>query len=184
MQSHLYASIYVCSDSTSTPPHSLLLVRTEVPLGRDVHLLSRDALVLGLLLRDKPLRLERSHAARSGRGDSLSVLLVLDISSSEDTLDARLRGAGHGLDVAVNVELDLRLDERRGGLVADGVEETVDVEVGRLLRLYVLEGERGEQLAVALAFRRDGLGSVTGRRQPKAGDANGFRPRYSRSRGR
>lgn len=97
------------------PP--LRLVRTEVVLGWDVDLPRWDTFILGLLLADQPLCLQSGHTSRTGRGDSLSVFLILDITGGEDTLDRGLGGSGHGDNVAVLVTVDLSLDESSGGLV-------------------------------------------------------------------
>jgi len=61
------------------------------------------------------------------------------------------------LDVAVRVELELALDERGRGLVADGVEEAVDGQVARLARLEVLDRQALQQLAIALGLDRGGV---------------------------
>ena len=151
VNSNLYTAVAVFS----TP--RLLLVGSEVTLGRDVDLLGRDRLVLSLLLGDESLSLQRGHATRSGRRDGLSVLLVLDVTGGEDTLDAGLGGSRDSSDVSILVEVELALDEGGGGLVTDGVEETVDLEVSGLLGLGVLEGEAGEELSVALALGSNGL---------------------------
>lgn len=97
------------------PP--LRLVCTEVVLGWDVDLSRWDTLVLSLLLADQPLCLQSGHASRTGRGDGLSVLLILDITGGEDTLDRSLGGSGHSHNVAVLVAVDLSLDKSSGGLV-------------------------------------------------------------------
>ena len=137
---------------------TLLLVRTHVPLRWDVNLLGRNALVLCLFLTDEPLRLERRHTSRSGGCDCLSVLLVLDITSGEDALDAGLGGSRYSEDVSIFIELQLGLDELRGGFVADSVEQSVDLEIARLLRLDIFDSEALEQIAISLAFSRHGLG--------------------------
>lgn len=106
-----------------------------------------------LELGEVALGIEGGHAARTGRGDSLTVALVLDIARSKDTLDVGLSRAGDGLDVALRVEVKLALDERGSGVVADGVEETVRVNLALLAGLGILRGDSGQERAVT-----DGLG--------------------------
>lgn len=96
----------------------LLLVGTEVAVGGHVDVLSGDRVILGLFLRNESLRLERSHTSRTGRGDGLSVLLVLDVTSGKDTLDGCLGGTGDRADIAIGIKGDLRLDQTGSGLVS------------------------------------------------------------------
>lgn len=110
-------------------------------LGRNVYIFGHEVLVISLLLTDKSLGLKGSNTTGTGRGDSLPVLLVLDVTSGEDTVDRSLGGAGNSLDVSIFVKLELRLDESSGGLMADSVEETVDREVSDLTSLGVLDGK-------------------------------------------
>lgn len=123
-------------------------------LGRNVYIFGHEVLVISLLLTDESLGLKGSNTTGTGRGDSLPVLLVLDVTSGEDTVDRSLGGTGNSLDVSIFVKLELRLDESSGGLVADSVEETVDREVSDLTSLGVLDGKRRKDLTVTL-----GLGS-------------------------
>jgi len=125
-----------------------------------MYLVCWDTIILGLFLADKPLSLQRSHTSRPGRRDCLSVLLILDISRREYALDAGLRGTRDSLDVSIFVELKLGLDKGRGGFVANGVEKTIDREITGFFGLYVLDLEALEEVAVTLAFGRDGLGSA------------------------
>jgi len=64
----------------------------------------------------------------TGAGNGLAVALVLDVAGGKDTLDARHGGAGLGLDVAILVHVELALDEGRGGVMADGVEEAARLD--------------------------------------------------------
>lgn len=106
-----------------------------------MHVLCLEALVVSLLLADELLSFKGSNATGTSRCDSLPVLLVLDVTGGEDTVDRSLGGAGNSLDVPIAVKLNLRLDEGSGGLVADGIEETVDGEVSDLTSLGVLDGK-------------------------------------------
>ncbi|KAI3485037.1 hypothetical protein L1887_51710 [Cichorium endivia] len=130
----------------------LLLIRASVVVG-----LGGVDGVEHLLLCEQALRLERSNAAGAGTGDGLAVLLVRDVSGGKDTLDRGLGGAWGGNDVAVAVEVDLALDKRGGGQVADGVEEAVGVHVALLARLGVLDAHGLEQLAVTLGLGGHGV---------------------------
>ena len=68
------------------------------------------------------LCVERCHAARSGRRDGLTIGLVLNVSSGKDAFHtrggSRLRLRAGGDDIAA-VKLELALEDRRVGLVAD-----------------------------------------------------------------
>lgn len=72
----------------------------------------------------------------------------MDVTGSKDTLDGGLGGSGDGDDVAVLVSGDLAGDELGRWDVADGVEETVDVELLGLLGLHVLDGEGLQEFTV------------------------------------
>src|SRR5262245_9331288 len=92
-------------------------------------------------LRGQPaLAVQRRLAAHPRGGDRLAVLLVRDVSGREDARDVggavtRLEG-----DVPVLVELHAAApEERRGGCVADGHEETFDLERAALPGPGVLE---------------------------------------------
>lgn len=58
-------------------------------------------------------------------GNGLSVSLVLDVTGSKDTGYAGEAGSGLGSNVSLRITLNLVLDDLGGGLVADGIEETV-----------------------------------------------------------
>lgn len=81
----------------------------------------------------------------TGTSDGLAVALVLDVTASEDTLNAGVAGTGLGDDVSVLVELDLALDQGGGGVVTDSVEETVGVNNLLLAGDDVLDLEVGHQ---------------------------------------
>lgn len=100
------------------------------------------------------LSLESSDTAGAGAGDGLAVALVLDVTASEDTLDAGVAGAGLGDNVAILIELDLALDQRVGGVVANGVEETISLDDLLLGVDGALHAEVGHE-AVRLAFTDD-----------------------------
>lgn len=117
----------------------------------------RDLRIIALLLRDQPLSLERGHTTGSSRSDRLSVFLILNIASSENTLNGRLGRSGDSNDVTIRVSEELVSDERGSGLVTDGVEETVNGEVGDFVRLDVLNLQVLEQVTVSFTSRCDGL---------------------------
>src|SRR3546814_4070291 len=88
------------------------------------------------LFVQKPLRIQRRHAAEAGRGDRLPVVLVGDITGGEHALDRSLRGAAAepGADLQVTVvHRQLALEQAGVGRMSDGDEETVhvDLEIGR-----------------------------------------------------
>lgn len=114
-------------------------------------------MLLRVVLLQPSLRVEGSHASSSGRGDSLAVPLVLDITGSKDTGDVGLGRAGDGLDVTILIQVQLTLEQRCGGDVANGIEETVDIHGAGILGDGVLDDEGAEQLAVTLALNRDGV---------------------------
>ena len=109
------------------------------------------------LLCNQAFSLERSHAATARRGNSLTIPLILDITSSKYTFYARLSRSGDSDDVAIRVGLELTTDEGGRRLVSDGVEETVDGEVLLLTSEDVLDAEVVEQIAVTLALDCDGV---------------------------
>lgn len=82
-------------------------------------------------------------------GDGLTVALVLDVTGSEDTLDARQGRSGLCLDVAVLVHVELSLDQVGGGVVADGVEEPVGLDGLLLAGLDVLDDEVAHEAVLA-----------------------------------
>lgn len=94
---------------------------------------------------------------RTSTGDGLAVALVLDITAGKDARYTSVAGAGLGDDVAILVEVDLALDQGVGGVVADGVEETVGVDDLLVAIDGVLDTEVGHE-AVGLVLA-DNLGS-------------------------
>lgn len=138
-------------------------------ITRDMLLLLRDRRILGLFLGYQAFRLERRHTSGPGTRNRLPVFFILHVSRSENTLDARLRRSGDRSDVSVLVRLDLPLDEVGRGFVTDGVEETVDGEVAGFVGLEVSDGERLEEVAVALAFLGDGLSERLARNTRRLG---------------
>jgi hypothetical protein len=117
----------------------------------------KDLVLLRVVLLQPSLRVEGSHASSSGTGDSLAVLLVLNITGSKDTGDVGLGRARDSLDVTILVQVQLALEQRGGGDVTNGVEKTVDIHRAGLLSDSVLEDKGAEQLAVTLAFDGDGV---------------------------
>lgn len=94
-----------------------------------------------LVVGEELLSLEGSHASSTGTGDSLSVSLVLDITSGKDTLDVGVCCTRDGLDVTILIHVNLTLDEGRGGVVADGVEQTVGLVNLLLASLIILDNK-------------------------------------------
>jgi hypothetical protein len=62
----------------------------------------------------------------------------LHVSRCEDALDGRHRGSGRRDHIAVSVAVDLVADKARRGLVSDGIEESVDLQILLLASLDVL----------------------------------------------
>jgi hypothetical protein len=118
---------------------------------------ARSFLNTFLLFGDQTFCLEGSHATTTRRGDRLTVPLVLNVAGSEDTLHARLCRSGNGDDVAVGICLKLVSDKGGGGLMSDGVEETIHREVFLLSSDDVLDAEVVEEVAVTLALDCDGV---------------------------
>lgn len=89
--------------------------------------------------------MERRGSERTGTGDGLAVTLVLDVTASEHAVEAGVAGTGLGDDVSILVEVDLALDQGGGGVVADGVEETVGIDNLLLAADGVLDAQVGHQ---------------------------------------
>ena len=83
---------------------------------------------IGLLSEQPALAVESRDTARTCSGDSLTVVWVLDVASSEDTLYRGLRCAWHNLDVALLVEFELTLEYLYVRVVTDSEEEAHNVE--------------------------------------------------------
>src|SRR5687768_9554443 len=87
--------------------------------------------------RQEMLGLERGHAARAGRGDRLTPLLVLDVSGRKYAGHRGLRRARLRDDVALVVGADLTSEERRVRHVADREEQTRGLDAALLVRLEI-----------------------------------------------
>ncbi|KAH3671846.1 hypothetical protein OGAPHI_000032 [Ogataea philodendri] len=94
------------------------------------------------------LCLEGSHTAGTGRGDGLSVNLVLHVTGSKHTWNRCLCSTWLGLDVSGLVSLDLVAKHLRGWRVANGVEQTVHGKSGRLAGLDILDLKTLQELSV------------------------------------
>src|SRR3984957_5864141 len=70
------------------------------------------------------------HAAGAGRGDCLAVDAVDDVAAGEDAVDVGVGRARFHLDVADLVHLELALEQRAVGIVADCDEHCVGLPVG------------------------------------------------------
>lgn len=101
------------------------------------------------------VRTNRDRVIRTSTCDGLSIPSVLDVSSSEDTLDVGVRSTGLGDDVSIHVGLDLPLNELGGRVVSDGVEESVGRKIRDLASHDILDGEGIQQVTVALALGSD-----------------------------
>ncbi|KAI6769875.1 hypothetical protein HG530_004504 [Fusarium avenaceum] len=87
------------------------------------------------------LGLQGRHTSGTSTSNGLSVSLVLDITSGEDTLDVGVCGTRNGVDVTILIHINLSLDERSGGIVTDGVEKTISLVDLLLSGLEVLHNE-------------------------------------------
>src|SRR3546814_5574065 len=95
-------------------------------------------------LVQKPLRIQRRHAAEAGRSDRLAVVLVGHVAGGEHALDRSLRGAAAepGADLQVTVvHRQLALEQAGVGRMSDGDEETVHVDLAGT----VVEHRRSEE---------------------------------------
>lgn len=98
-----------------------------------------------LMVGEELFGLESSHASSTGTGNGLSVSLVLDVTSGKDTLDVGVRSARDSLDVAILVHVNLALDKGSGGVVTDGVEETIGLVDLLLSGFVVLDNEMAHE---------------------------------------
>lgn len=141
------------------PNHKSGIIAFEDRGGRmeDMHLKRR----LGLArLSNELLGIQSGNTTSAGTGDSLAVTLVLNITAGEDTLDGGVAGTRLGENVAILIELDLLLDEGIGGVVTNGVEQTVGLDKLLLAGNSVLDTEVGHQtirLVLANNFGSDGV---------------------------
>ena len=83
-------------------------------------------------------------ATRAGRGDRLAVVVVDDVAAREHSGDRGPGRAGLGDEIAVVLDLELADEQVGRGLVADGDEDAVDVELVGFAGQGGLDGEAGE----------------------------------------
>ena len=81
--------------------------------------MSFAGVALQTLLEEILLYLERSAAASTGRGDSLSVAWISDVASSKNAIDTGERSTLSGYDIACRIELQLPCKEVGIGLMSD-----------------------------------------------------------------
>src|SRR5262249_60761859 len=81
--------------------------------------------------RKKPLRVERSHTPRSGRGDRLAVRVVDHVTYGEDALDVRLGVTRLRDEVAGVVVIELLEEQARVRIVPNRREDAVSLDVPR-----------------------------------------------------
>lgn len=81
-------------------------------------------------------------------GNSLPIPLVLNITGSKDTLDARKGSAGLGDHIALGIRLQLTLDEVGGWVVADSIEQAIGWQCLLLARHHVLNDNMAHQTVV------------------------------------
>lgn len=110
-----------------------------------------------LLLVELSKTVKSSHTAGTGRGDGLSVLLVLNITGSINERNRGLSSAWDGLDVAALVGVQLRGKHLGGRDMANGIEETVDRKRRGLLGVVVNQVQALQHLSVTLGGGRRGL---------------------------
>lgn len=101
------------------------------------------------MLGNELFGVQGGHASSTSTGNSLSIPLVLNITSSKDALNAGVCGARDGLDVAILVHLDLTLDEGGGRVVTDGVEEAVGLDSLLLAGDVVLDNKVAHEAVIA-----------------------------------
>ena len=93
-----------------------------------------------------------AHATTAGGGHGLAPAAVLDVTGGEDAGDLGLRRAGAGDQVAGLVGLELAVQERGVGDVADGVEEALGGDDPLLAGLDVTDAHAAQH---ALALGAD-----------------------------
>src|SRR6059058_2966552 len=86
---------------------------------------------------EEPLRIESRHTARTGGGHGLAIHMILYVAGGEYARHVGLRTPTTGLDVARVVHIELAAEECGVGIVADGDEETVGGQLGRLAVLQI-----------------------------------------------
>lgn len=90
----------------------------------------------------------------TGAGDSLAVLLVLDVTGGENALNACVALARLGDQVTVLIHVELTLEQLGGGVVSDGVEETLCLD-GLLLLGDVVAHDKMRHEAALLVLALD-----------------------------
>lgn len=83
-------------------------------------------------------------------GDGLAVTLVLHITASKHALAAGHAGARNSGDVTILINVNLALDQSSGGVMTDGIEETVGINNFLLASDGVLNAEVGHQTVLLL----------------------------------
>lgn len=105
-----------------------------------------------------PTSFTGGNGLRTGTGDSLSVPLILNITSSKDTLNAGKGSARLGDNIAIGVSLKLALDEGGSRIVTDGIEKTVGLKSLLLASGNILDDQVAhETLVVTLDLDTDGV---------------------------
>lgn len=97
---------------------------------------------------------------RTGTGDRLAIPLILHVSGREDSVDIGVTRAGLGHNIALGIGVDLALDQRRGRIMTDGVEQAIGLQLLLFSRLHILDGQMCHQapcLFFALDPRRHGV---------------------------
>lgn len=124
-----------------------------------VHVLAATSCLIGtlFLLGNQPLSFESSHATTACTSNGLPVSLILDITSSEHTLDTCLSGTRDSNDVPIGIGLQLTSHESGSRLVTDGIKETVDLEFFLFAREGVADEETVEEVTVTTALDGNGV---------------------------
>ena len=78
------------------------------------------------MIREIALRIQCSHAARTSRGNRLTVARILDIPTREEAGDIRLGAAWNRFHIAFFVELEKTVDQRHVWLVTDRGEDAIE----------------------------------------------------------
>lgn len=100
----------------------------------------------------------RGEVSRTCTGDSLPVPLVLHVTRGIDTRNVGQGRTWLGDNVAILVSVDLVLDQGRGWVVTNGIEQATGLESLLLARLDVLDDEMAhETLVVALDLHTGGV---------------------------
>ncbi|KAI1692731.1 hypothetical protein Ddc_23368 [Ditylenchus destructor] len=109
----------------------------------------------GAFLLQEALGVQGGHAARAGAGDGLAIDVVLHVAGGEHARDGGHGGhagqAALGDDVAV-FHFQLALENFGVGLVADGDEAALQLDVGGRAVLRALDAHTGDAAVVAQHF--------------------------------